>query len=79
MSGSTERRACLADGEAGYFYGIFQFASIYTAMLRGEVSGQIAYPMALVEMQTGEIKYFEPYKVVFQAKEAESGDKGRGS
>jgi len=70
----SKRRACLADGNPGFFLGIFQFASIYTAMLQGEISGQIAYPMALVEMQTGEIKYFDPYKVVFQSKEAGNVD-----
>ena len=74
MSGNVERRACIADGKAGFFIGIYQFAEVYRAVLVGEVSGQIAYPMALVEMQTGEIKYFEPYKVVFQSKEAGNDD-----
>lgn len=35
----------------GSFYGIFQAAHPFTALLRGEQSGQVAGPVAVVEVE----------------------------
>lgn len=43
--------------EEGYFIGIYQYSRVHMAVLRGDVSGQIAYPVAVVEVD-GQIKEF---------------------
>lgn len=70
----NERRACTVDGVEGWCLGIYQIAYVHLGMLVGDSSGQIAHPIALIERPTGEIKYVEPYKVVFQSKEAGNDD-----
>lgn len=70
-----ERRACIVDGATGWCLGIFQIAYVHTAVMVGDISGQIAHPMALIETPTGAIKYVEPYEVVFQSKEAGKDEK----
>ena len=35
----------------GYFYGVFQYAEPYAGLLVGTAPGQIAYPVAVVEVR----------------------------
>ncbi|MFT8866326.1 MAG: hypothetical protein ABF912_13150 [Lacticaseibacillus paracasei] len=48
----------------GYFYGVFQFAKPFTALLRGEQSGQISYPVAVVEAK-GKLRQIDLNRVSF--------------
>lgn len=48
----------------GTFYGIFQAAHPFTAMLRGEQSGQVARPVAVVEVE-GRLKQVRVNQVSF--------------
>lgn len=55
----------------GYFYGVFQFAKPFTALLRGEQSGQISHPVAVVEID-GKLQQIDLKRVSFvEEKEAE--------
>ena len=48
-------RKCLVGGEKAYFHGVFQYATPIepSPMVGGQPGGQIAYPVAVVEMQDG--------------------------
>ena len=46
------------------FHGVFQSARPYTAMTVGGQSGQISFPVAVIEYEN-ELKVVEPYQVRF--------------
>lgn len=48
----------------GYFYGVFQFAKPFTALRQGEQSGQISYPVAVVEVK-GKLRKIDLNRVSF--------------
>ena len=48
----------------GYFYGVFQFSKQFTALLQGEQSGQISYPVAVVEAK-GKLRKIDLNRVSF--------------
>ena len=48
------------------FYGVFQNA--YTAVIRGEQSGQISCPIAIIEWEN-ELKEVSPHQVKFKEDE----------
>ncbi|CQD26201.1 conserved hypothetical protein [Staphylococcus capitis] len=50
------------------FYGVFQNAYPYTAVIRGEQSGQISCPIAIIEWEN-ELKEVSPHQVKFKEDE----------
>jgi hypothetical protein len=52
---TRKRRKCFVGDKAAYFHGIFQYATVIepSPMVGGHPGGQIAYPVAVVEMQDG--------------------------
>ena len=52
---TRKRRKCFVGDKAAYFHGIFQYATVSepSPMVGGHPGGQIAYPVAVVEMQDG--------------------------
>ena len=52
---TRKRRKCFVGDKAAYFHGIFQYATVIESspMVGGHPGGQIAYPVAVVEMQDG--------------------------
>lgn len=52
---TRKRRECFVGDKAAYFHGIFQYATVIepSPMVGGHPGGQIAYPVAVVEMQDG--------------------------
>lgn len=59
----------------GYFYGVFQFAEPFTALRQGEQSGQISYPVAVVEAK-GKLRRIDLNRVSF-VEEKEIHDEAR--
>lgn len=59
------------DRVKGYFYGVFQYAQPYAALIQGEQSGQISYPVAVVEID-GKLQQIDLKRVSFvEEKEAQ--------